>query len=158
MKKIAGILILILFTISLNAEEKGNIVYHNEGFQINTLEASPAANGHQILMMFLPVDEGYTPNVNVMTQNYDGTLADYKKLTESQFKQMNLRTIINKIEDDTYTIEYAGILQNQDLHFYAIAYKKDHLVYLATGTTARAKWKKYKDQIISVVESFHLSD
>ena len=156
MKQIVSMLILVLVTVSSYTAEPGLVVNRQEGFRIATLEATPEARSHQILIMFLPVDDGYAPSVNIMTQDFDGTLAEYKEITESQFQQLGLNTIINKIEDDIYIIEYSGVIQGKYLHVYSKATQRGSSVYLVTGTAANAQWGKYHDQLIDVVNSFQL--
>ncbi|WP_028973023.1 hypothetical protein [Spirochaeta cellobiosiphila] len=159
MKRILGLLLIIGVMMSCaTTQTESKITYLNEGFSIDTLESETTAQGHQILMMFLPTDKGFAPSVNIMTQDYSGSLEDYKKISESQFQQLGIEVIISVIDEGKLNMEYMGVLQGQDIHGYAIAIKKDNYIYLTTGTTLRSQWEKYKDQLIKVVLSFELTE
>lgn len=157
MKKIIFTVLFITVSLSISAQEAGIIEFKNEGFKLNALESTGTNYGHVLFQMFLPVDNGFTPSVNVMTQDYTGTLQDYKELSDTQFESLGLELIKSEITGNRYIIEYRGNLQGREIHAYSVAQKRGYLVYLSTGMTTLSSWDKYKDKIISVIDSFELT-
>jgi hypothetical protein len=108
--------------------------------------------------MFLPSDGKFAPNVNIQIQKYQGTIADYVKLSLEQFKTYGMK-IINKEQDDKeqkalfeYTMQTNGL----DLHFYSKAISSKGKVYLVTGTTTVLQWNNVGDIIKKNVDSFQI--
>lgn len=128
--------------------------YENNVFSINSIEATDKPG--QILFMYLPASESFAPNINVLSQNYTGTIKEYLDITNEELKKYNLKIIKSKITEDSILIEYAGKMEGKELHFYAMAYKKNDLIYLATGTSLETQWATVSKKIIPIIDSFKL--
>jgi len=106
-------------------------------------------------MMFLPVSDGFTANVNVLIQPYIGTIEEYVALTLDQFKNAGIKVLQQKTTAKSVAIfEYSGEMQGQAVHWYARAEKSGARVYLVTATAARAQWNKEAARLKACVDSF----
>jgi hypothetical protein len=152
-KVVAALACLCFGTVSADT-----LVFTESGFSINSLENEQSAKGSTPIQMLLPPANGFSPNVNVQLQPYKGSVAEYRAITEGQFKQNNLTLISLEESDDgqSLSIEYKGTLQGQNLHWYAKSFKKGDVMYLVTATNSEANWEQYKEQLIANVESFIL--
>ncbi len=131
-----------------------SVSFSNYGFKIDKLEADSISSTSSLLYMFLPMTDNFSPNVNVMTQEYEGDLAAFKELSDGQFEAMNLEVISSTIEKDIYIVEYKGKMQSMELHFYAKAFQHNGLFYLATATCTPKQWEENAERLKSVVNSF----
>lgn len=153
MNKIILLLIITLFSFPAFAS---TLVFEDAGFQIDSLDAPPGPAGSQPLMMLLPAEDGFAPNINVQVQPYADSISEYKKLSESQFVQLNLKVIRAELAGDTAIFEYSGTMGQNLLHWYAKAMKKGSFIYLVTATSPQSNWPKHKAKLVSVVDSFKL--
>lgn len=153
MKNIAKSITLSLI-IATTAFAEGQ--YNNNHFSINSLVDANNISNTQPLMMSLPATEGFAPNINVQIQQYPNSLDSYAKLSGAQFKQLNFKVIKNKKIKNTLVFEYSGNMQNRNLHWYAMAYKKGNNVYLITATSTESQWKKLSKKLIGCIKSFKL--
>ncbi|MCR8921359.1 hypothetical protein NO559_01160 [Dasania sp. GY-MA-18] len=128
--------------------------FEQYGFSIDLLDDKPSPAGSQPLQMFLPPSNGFAANVNVQIQAYPGSIDDYIKLSEAQFKQMGLTIVSSSKNDDTLHFEYSGNMNGQNLHFYAKAVKRGSYFYLATATDSKINWPMNKSKLIQSVNSF----
>ena len=152
--KIIFAILTSLLVTSINA---GTLVFEQSGYSIKSLDSPPPLAGVQPLQMLLPAVNGFSANVNVQIQPYNGTLPQYKDISDSQFKQYGFKPILSKINSDNITFEYTGSMSGKKLHWYSKAYKKGDFIYLVTATEQEDNWSKTKIQLISVVESFKLN-
>ena len=132
------------------------LVFDKAGFEINSLESPPGPEGAQALIMMLPAEGGFAANVNVQIQPYAGSLDEYKKLSESQFNQLDFKVMTSSIENNVLKFEYAGSMNDQTLHWYSRAIKKGNFVYLVTATSQEKSWQKNKAALVASVNSFKL--
>jgi len=133
------------------------LVFKDTGFEINALQAPPHGNGSQPLTMLLPGEHGFSANVNVQIQTFEGTLLEYQSLSELQFKQMNIEVISANIEKGILQYEYKGLYDQKNLHWYAKAIKSGPYVYLATATSLEVNWLQNKFELQKAVDSFKLT-
>jgi photosystem II reaction center protein PsbP len=125
------------------------------GFQIDAIDVAPGAGPATALMMFLPVSDGFAPNVSVNIQPYSGSITDYIGLSKGQFQQLKLTIIEEKQTGDTeWAVEYKGPAQGIDIHFYARAVAKDGRVYLITATAKESQWGSVGETLRKHVDSF----
>lgn len=132
----------------------GTLVFEEAGFSIKALDAPPGTAGAQPLTMLLPASDGFSANVNVQIQPYNGSLAQYKNLSDAQFKQFGFKPLISKVSNGSVIFEYTGSMSGKTLHWYSRGYKKGDFVYLVTATAQAANWQKTKNKLMSVVDSF----
>jgi len=132
--------------------------FPNGGFSIESLDSIPQQGMVQPIQMFLPAVNGFAANVNVQIQAYSGTIQDYKKLSEGQFKQIGLTLISSEDLEDSIVLEYMGPMGSLTLHWYAKAFKKMDHVYLVTATATHSDWEATKEKLISTVNSFKLNE
>ena len=136
------------------AKPAAKLLFPNNGFAIAPLD-QPAAGTYKMLSMSLPPSGGFAPNINVMTQEYAGTMDDYTTLTLKQFDTMKFNVLSNtKSGKDTVTLEYSGTLKTGTLHWYAKAFSKNGTVYLVTATATEDQWKNVSDKLKTCVDSF----
>ena len=145
--------VLLFIAVVLNIH---SVDFPNYGFSIPMLDVSPGPEGGQALQMLLPPRNGFSGNVNVQIQPYSGSIGQYKKLSHRQYDELGLNVISEEITSDSYIVEYTGYLSNMDLHFYAMAIKKDDYVYLATATDLIINWEYTGRKLIDVIDGFEL--
>lgn len=123
------------------------LVFDKAGVEIDALDSSPGAAGLQALIMMLTAEDGVAANVNVQIQPYDGSLAEYKKLSDSQFSQIAFKVSTSIIEKNILKFEYTGSMSNLTLYWYSLAIKKGDFIYLVisphwikTGLKIKQHW------------------
>jgi hypothetical protein len=137
------------------AEEGGRrLRFRTAGFSIEALDAPPAGDQAQALMMFLPVSDAFAPNVNVMIQPFAGTMEEYLAVTRSQFDAAGITVVSSKVGASSLLLEYTGPMQGRELHWYARAEKAGPRVYLATATATLQQWSRVGTQLKACVDSF----
>jgi PsbP len=125
------------------------------GFVIDAIDAAPGSGPTTALMMFLPVSDGFAPNVSVNIQPYPDSIKDYISLSKGQFQRMNLTIVEEKqTGDNEWSVEYKGPAQGIDIHFYARAVIKDGMVYLTTATAKESQWSSVGETLRKHVDSF----
>ena len=127
------------------------------GFQIDVLDSAPGASTSIALQMFLPVSDGFAPNINVQIQPYPDTMKDYIALSKGQFDQLNWKMVTDSQPgDDEWTVEYTGQAQGLDLHFYARAISQSGKIYLVTASAKESQWATLSDTLRKHVDSFKM--
>ncbi len=126
------------------------------GFTIEALDAPPSATAATTaLMSFLPVSDGFAPNINVNIQPYSGNITSYITLSKDQFKKMNWVIATEKQNGESeWVVEYTGPMQGNDLHFYARAVSNGGKVYLVTATAKESQWKSASGILRKNVDAF----
>lgn len=109
------LLFLFLFPMIIFAEDRGVASFPSLGFSIDTFKIKDMPNNEPIINIFLPASEEFASNVNVLIQKFNGSLSQYREITESQFKNEGRKAIISKIENKKYTLEYEGDYNNKKL-------------------------------------------
>jgi hypothetical protein len=143
------ILSIIILSVSFGEESQ----FSTQNFTIKA--PSGIGNGQGVVtMIFLPAKNGFAGNVNVMIQEYAGTILEYNDLSQSQFKQMGLSIIEVKLNTDSVIYEYEGKSGQHELHWYSRAIKRDNRMYLITATSLLADWPGQKEALIQSVDSF----
>jgi hypothetical protein len=158
MIKTSFAILLATLTIAVAADSTNRLHFPAAGFSVAALDAAPGEATCQTLMMFLPVKDGFAPNVNVQIQQpYEGTIEDYTKLTLGQFKEAKLKVLDRKpLGKSAALFEYTGEMQGHPLHWYARAVKSGNKIYLITATDTAANWQKDADQLRACVDSFRV--
>lgn len=130
--------------------------FNKAGFSIHALEAPPHLSGSQPLTMLLPYEQGFSANVNVQIQYFEGNLVEYKALSQSQFNKLGFKIIREIINHNSLFLEYSGEIKGRHLHWYAKAIKRGKFVYLATATSLEKNWLQNKFELVKSVDSFSL--
>lgn len=107
-----------------------------------------------VATFLLPPVAGFSDNVNVMIQEFAGTLAQYDQITKKEFEQNAMTVIASQQAKEVLIYEYAGKFQGRALHWYSRAYPKDGKIYLITATCAEERWEKNKALLMGAVDSF----
>ena len=129
------------------------LVFLNSGFAISPLD-EPGKGTHLLLSMFLPASGGFSPNVNVQSQEYSGTIDEYVTMSLHGLKESKFDLISNsKPSKDRVVCEYTGLMNGKVLHFYANAVMKDRTVFLVTATALEDQWKGASEKLRSCVDS-----
>jgi hypothetical protein len=105
--------------------------------------------------MSLPPTDGFAPNVNVIAQNYPGSLDDYIALSKQQTANAGWNWIkADKADDSTAIIEFASKTANISLHYYAKVSRKGPEIILITATATEKQWAADSTQLKACVDSF----
>jgi hypothetical protein len=126
------------------------------GFTIKPPVQEKWSGSGVVATFMLPPIAGFSDNVNVMVQEFAGTLSDYDQLTKKQFEQNAMTVHASQLAKEVLIYEYSGKFQGRALHWYSRAYQKDGKVYLITATCAEERWEKNKALLIESVDSFAL--
>jgi hypothetical protein len=158
MKFLFAVLFAVAAVLPVFAQER--LVFENYGFSIEKLEVSEKEmpDNFQTLIMFLPADNNFAPNVNIQVQKYKENIDAYVKLSAQQFKTYGMK-VINQTQNDkeqTAIFEYTAQMSGLDLRFYSKAISSNGKVYLVTGTTTVSQWNKVGNTIKKAVDSFKL--
>lgn len=158
MKKVISILCLALFTLPCLAADKSDNRLHfkKSGFSIAPLEGKSGSKSYQVLMMFLPASESFSPNINIIIQPYGGSIKEYAALSQQQFKELKLTILSTKLTKTSVVWEYSGVVQNSKLHWYSKATRKNGKVFLATATSTESQWKTLSAKLKTCVNSFKI--
>ncbi|MDR2425743.1 MAG: hypothetical protein LBD46_00930 [Endomicrobium sp.] len=142
MRILFAVLFFLISALHLYAADK--LVFDNYGFSIDKLTFSEkeTPENFQAIIMFLPGDVTFTPNVNVQKQRFAATADEYVKLSIEQFEDFGMRLIEKKQNEKFATFEYTASMGGKDLHFYAKAIFSKGYVYLVTGTALVSQWDK----------------
>ena len=157
MKRVAFIVVgavLALFVLSA-AEAPKTLHFPLYQYSIEPLEAPSTTANTTLLMMFLPASDGFAPNVNVISQNSPLTIAEYIATTKRETDQQHLKMIkADKVSDTVALFEYAGKLQDKDLHWYSKATRAGGKILLVTATAHETQWANVSAKLQSCVDSF----
>ncbi len=154
MKPLTSLLSLALIGL-LEISHAASVDLPVYGFEMDALEAPVGQTPVSALMTFLPVTDGFAPNINVQIQPYSGTIKEYAELSRGQFAGMQWKVVSEKqVGDNEWIAEYTGPMQGNVLRFYARAIAKGGKVYLATGTTKESQWPTLGTTIRKHVDSF----
>lgn len=146
---------IFLAVLTIHGQPTNRLHFPTTAFSIAPLEAPLGESAQQVLMMFLPVTDGFSANVNVQIQPYDGTIDEYLALSLSQFKTAGLKLLQQKTPGKSVVVfEYTGEMQGRLLHWYARAEKTAGKVYLVTATAADEQWSKVAARLKVCVDSF----
>ena len=135
-----------------------------DGFTINGegFEQKDVGNimGQNIkAFLHLAPSEAFAPNVNVIVQDFDGSVADYISLTKKEFDAASLKVLNEHTSGSEWFVEYSGIGPGtgRELHFYARAIQSGAKIYLATATATPNQWKQYSSKLTQCVDSVALT-
>jgi len=157
-KMLLSLLMVASIAVPLCAETApAKLVFPRHGFSITPLEEESDSSGYVVLFMNLPPTENFSPNVNVMVQRYQGTLEDFKILSETQFVEQKWVLIRSEIkEGKVLVLEYAGAYNGVDMHWYSRVLKRGGRVFLVTCTARESQWGKLSPRLVGAVDSFTL--
>ncbi len=140
------------------AEEKGRSFFSSEslGVSMEVPVSAEAVKGSYLVATFLlPVKDGFSGNVSVIRQSFDGDLADYDKLSMDQFKAAGMNVSGRKVAAGEIVYEYRGEVRGRPMRYYARAMKAGAgEYYLLTGTCLESAWKEQGAKIVQSVNSF----
>ncbi len=157
MRIVTTVITALALSLPLAADEPARLEFKANGFSIEAIEETSEAT-MQVLIMTLPPADGFTPNVNVQVQPYDGTLEDYLALSKTQFVQVKFKELKTETKDDRCVLEYTGTVQGRLLHFYSVAKKRGNKIVLVTATAAQAQWLKVSPKLIHCADSLKIDE
>lgn len=116
-----------------------------------------AADQHgTVFHYYLPPQQNFAANVNLMAQPYEDTLEAYDELSRGQFTELGLELIAGTLEDGVLTYEYKGKMQGLNLRWYSRAIKQGDSVLLITATALASRWEADSPALLESVNSFRL--
>jgi len=156
MRFLCGILLSVMLAVPVFAESRLN--FETYGFSIDNLQVPSGDKGDvfQTVMMFLPASDGFAPNVNILIQKFSGTVAEYLKISETQFTAAQAVVINKKQTDKNLILEYTVNMNGKDIHVYSKAIFDKDVVYLASGTSLVSQWKSVGTVLKKNVDSIQL--
>lgn len=158
MKSIAPFLIIMtLLSYPCSGESTGNrLHFKTNGYSIDALETTTDSPVYQTLLMHLPATDGFSPNVNIQIQIFDGSLEKYGEESEKSINAAGFTIVSENKQPGSMTWEYSGKMQDYQLRWYAKAIKRDNKIYLATATALDSQWPAVEKQLKQCVDSLKL--
>lgn len=156
--KVLGVLAVavVIFSGVASAEPDARLHFAGTGFSIAPLESDVGDEPHSPLIMTLPAQDGFAPNVNIEIQAYDGTMEGYADISRGQFRNAGFEILSEKIVDGQLTFEFKGKVEGKPLHWYAKAMKRKNRFFLVTATAAETQWNGVSAKLKACVDSFAL--
>lgn len=136
-----------------SARGKGTLGFVEHGFAIDPPAGHDAAQTQQVVTLSMPTSDGFSPNVNVQVQPFNGTVEEYVNISREQFKTMGIKLVSEKHDARTATIEYSGSMQGRPLHWYARAFLGKSGLILATATALESQWAATRAALRQSVDS-----
>jgi len=110
-------------------------------------------------VLYLTPTGGFAPNVNVLIQNFSGSINDYVSVTKKEFESAGIQVVNEHIvSPNEWMVEYAGTLSGRSLHWYARAIKNGDKAYLTTATATPEQWEQVSSKLKACVDSFALKN
>lgn len=157
MKKIIPLAVLALFALpGMTSAADDRLQFRANGYSIAPLEAVSEDAVYQSLMMFLPVSGMFAPNVNVQIQLFGGSLEEYLSLSRQQFVEAGFALLNERADAGGVALEYKGVFQGHELHWYARVAQAKGKIYLVTATAAESQWETVAAQLKACVDSFRI--
>lgn len=153
MKKLA-LLAALLLPAAAYAQQP--LAFPQYGFKIEPLKAANVTPPASPVILFMPPSGGFASNVNIQIQPFDKGIEAYATASKGQFTGAGVTINSEKIEGDTWTVEYSGDMQGRKLHFYARALFKKDRVFLATATALQGDWVTSSAALKACVDSLQL--
>jgi hypothetical protein len=144
-----------LVCLGAAAASSARLQFKSAGYSIDALDAAPGNAPYQSIMMFLPASEGFAPNVNVQMQPYSGGIDAYIDLSKKQFVTSKFNLLKEtRLGKNAVVLEYAGLFQGRDLHWYAKAVATGKRLYMVTSTATNKQWAGAAPKLKACVDSF----
>jgi hypothetical protein len=141
-------------TIAVAANDhRAPLVFAEHGFSIEPPVGHDKSQLQKIVTMSLPMSDNFTPNVNVITQPFPGTLEQYLDQSHGEFKARGLVLMNEKRDERSATIEYRGDIQGHAVHWYARVLLAKGTVTLATATSVESQWPALGETLRRSVDS-----
>ena len=147
---------LMLSVSCFAAVAESRLHFPASGYSIDPLEGTSDAVSSQSLIMFLPPKDGFSPNVNIGIQPYNGSIEDYAELSDQQFKSMGFKVLNKETTATSITWEYQGLFQGQTMHWFSRAIQSKGRYYVVTATALESQWADVAGQLKACVNSFRL--
>lgn len=147
---------LMLSVSCFAAVAESRLHFPVNGYSIAPLEGTSDAVPSQSLIMFLPPKDGFSPNVNVQIQPYNGSIKDFADLSDQQFKSMGFKVLNREATATAITWEYQGPFQGQIMHWFSRAIQSKGRFYVVTATALESQWADVAGQLKACVNSFKL--
>jgi len=158
MKKSLTLSVLALFSICAFAQEKSGVISLPQlKITMSSLNEAGYQNNQPIIMNFLPGSQQFSPNINLVIQEYGDGLDSYKKLTDDQLASIGIAAIQSKVEKGTYTLEYESDNNGVMLHMLTIVKARANKVYLVTATATVEQWNSNKAELTRVANSLEFT-
>ncbi|HEX3444042.1 MAG TPA: hypothetical protein VHS80_04940 [Chthoniobacterales bacterium] len=167
MKLLRLLFLLSLFAIFGRAEsDSGVLRFESEGFNINgdgfnikRSDIGSVAGQSPVAVLYLTPTGGFAPNVNVLIQNFPGSINDYVSVTKKEFDSAGIQVVNEQtVSPNEWKVEYAGTLSGRSLHWYARAVKNGDKVFLTTATATPEQWEQVSTKLKQCVDSFVLTN
>src|SRR6266404_2025907 len=79
-----------------SARTKSTLSFGEHGFSIDPPVGHDATQVQQVVMLMLPPADGFSPNVNVQVQPFTGTMEEYLRISNDQFKANGVKIVAEK--------------------------------------------------------------
>ena len=123
-----------------SAHSKTTLGFSEHGFAIDPPVGHDYGQVQQVVSLALPTTSGFSPNVNVQVQPFQGTVEEYLTLSHTQFKAGGIKVLNETHDAHGAMLEYAGQMRGLPLHWYARAFLGKNGLILATATALESQW------------------
>ncbi len=109
-----------------------------------------------VAMLYLPAKNGFAGNVNILIQDFSGTMKEYDDLTKIQIKQSGFIVSNAQFLGNGAKYEYAGKSQGFDCKWYARVEINSGKSYVITATGLALDWPDQETVLKKSVDSFKI--
>jgi hypothetical protein len=148
---------LLLVAVQAQADSaKQPLKFAEHGFSIEPPSGHDPGQVQQVVSLALPASAGFSPNVNVQVQPFKGSMEDYLRISNEQFKAAGIKVVQEKHDAKTAVLEYTGRMQGHNLHWYARGALAHNGLILATATADESQWASVAATLRQSVDSLRL--
>jgi hypothetical protein len=130
------------------------------GFSIDPpeFEVDPDCENAMVAHFFWPPEADFAPNLNIQRQRYEGSIAEYAKLSEAQAESANWKLLESKAgaigDRASHRMRYRAAMASNDLEFVSLAVRDgESHVLLFTYTVPQARAGELKEAIEESIAS-----
>jgi len=140
------LLIILLFSPPVYAAD----------YQFTPPEFPPDRSGLQF-QYYLPLEDKFASNVNLVSQEHVGSLEVYDQITRAQLEHFSFEVLHSEIRDGEIVYEYRGELKGRRMHWYQRALKRGDTIYLITASFPQSRAATDGPILRASVDSFRLN-
>jgi hypothetical protein len=136
---------------------KAVLNFAEHGFSLEPPVGHDYAQLQQVVSLGLPPSDGFSPNVNVQVQPFKGTIEEYVKISNGEFKANSIKLVSEKHDAHMVQMEYTGQLLGRPLHWYSRAFVGKNGMILVTATATESQWPVVGAALRQSVDSLRLT-
>ena len=145
-----------LFSVAITTDVAATTIdLPQYGFTIEALDGPPPTTATTALFTFLPMSDGFAPNINVSIHPFSESITDFITLTKDELKKEHNVILTDKqIGENEWLLEAVGPFQGNDLHIYRRVVANGGKMYQVSATAKQSQWDSVSGILRRAVHSF----